>query len=63
MSQLDAHVPQTADSFDANLLVGAGIPVTQRRPHRDSSTQQWRYRSQVAFIMSDLENKFFAKDD
>src|ERR1700744_3156852 len=40
MGELDAHVAQSADAYDSDLLAWAGAPVFQRRPHRNPGTQQ-----------------------
>ncbi len=40
-------MPQTAETDNAHLLTGANLPVPQRRPGRDTCTQQGRGSGQI----------------
>ena len=42
VSELERHVAEAAEADDADLLAGAGAPVTQRRVGGDAGAEQRR---------------------
>src|ERR1700692_4093346 len=61
--ELDAHVPETADTDDANLLPGACAPVAKRRPGCDSGAQEGRGRGKLAFGVANPQNELLIDND
>ena len=63
MGDLDPHVTQSAQTDDADLLTGAGTPVTQGRVGRDAGTEQGSDAGQILLVMPDAQDKGFLDHD